>query len=42
MAKQAVGVWGIDLGQCGLKAIRLVEENGQVTATAFDLSLIHI
>src|SRR5437762_678158 len=36
MAKQPVGVWGIDLGQCGLKAIRLVEENGQVTATAFD------
>src|SRR5438477_12341907 len=36
MAKQPAGVWGIDLGQCGLKAIRLVEENGQVTATAFD------
>src|SRR5437764_4219603 len=36
MAKQPVGVWGIDLGQCGLKAVRLVEEDGQVTATAFD------
>src|SRR5215471_13004640 len=36
MAKQPVGVWGIDLGQCGLKAIRLVESDGQVTATAFD------
>src|SRR5262249_5839424 len=30
------GVWGIDLGQCGLKAIRLEENDGQVTATAFD------
>src|SRR5262249_33935230 len=36
MAKQPVGVWGIDLGQCGLKAIRLVENDGQVTVTAFD------
>ena len=36
MAKQPVGVWGIDLGQCGLKAIRLVESEGQVTVTAFD------
>jgi type IV pilus assembly protein PilM len=34
--KKAVGVWGIDLGECGLKAIRLVEEEGQVVATAFD------
>src|SRR5262252_484551 len=30
------GVWGIDLGQCGLKAIRLEEVDGEVTATAFD------
>src|SRR6516164_8716584 len=30
------GVWGIDLGQCGLKAIRLQEIDGQVVATAFD------
>jgi type IV pilus assembly protein PilM len=30
------GVWGIDLGQCALKAIRLQEIDGQVTATAFD------
>src|SRR3954471_13041154 len=36
MAKQPVGVWGIDLGQCGLKAIRLEEIDGQVSATAFD------
>src|SRR5438067_1484603 len=36
MAKQPVGVWGIDLGQCGLKAVRLVESEGQVTVTAFD------
>jgi type IV pilus assembly protein PilM len=30
------GVWGIDLGQCGLKALRLEEIDGQLTATAFD------
>ncbi len=30
------GVWGIDLGQCGLKAIRLEEIDGEITATAFD------
>src|SRR6478672_6636184 len=31
------GVWGIDLGQCALKALRLeVQEDGQVIATAFD------
>jgi type IV pilus assembly protein PilM len=30
------GVWGIDLGQCALKAIRLEEIDGQVVATAFD------
>jgi type IV pilus assembly protein PilM len=35
MAEQP-GVWGIDVGQCALKAIRLVDNDGQVTATAFD------
>jgi len=30
------GVWGIDLGQCALKAIRLEEEDGAIKATAFD------
>src|SRR5437879_8423817 len=30
------GVWGIDLGQCALKAIRLQEVDGELTATAFD------
>src|SRR5437868_5301528 len=30
------GVWGLDLGQCALKAIRLEVIDGQVTATAFD------
>lgn len=35
MATKA-GVWGIDLGQCALKAIRLEMIDGQVTATAFD------
>src|SRR5207244_6182173 len=30
------GVWGIDLGQCALKAIRLEVEDGQVRTTAFD------
>jgi type IV pilus assembly protein PilM len=33
---QKAGVWGIDLGQCALKAIRLVEEDGKIVATAFD------
>ncbi len=33
---QKAGVWGIDLGQCALKAIRLVEEDGTIVATAFD------
>jgi type IV pilus assembly protein PilM len=31
-----IGVWGIDLGQCALKAIRLQDIGGQMTATAFD------
>jgi type IV pilus assembly protein PilM len=30
------GVWGIDLGQCALKALRVENLDGQVTATAFD------
>src|SRR6516165_6531585 len=30
------GVWGIDLGQCALKAIRLEELDGAIHATAFD------
>src|SRR6266404_4988198 len=30
------GVWGIDLGQCALKALRLENIEGQWTATAFD------
>jgi type IV pilus assembly protein PilM len=33
---QKAGVWGIDLGQCALKAIRLVDEDGAIVATAFD------
>jgi type IV pilus assembly protein PilM len=36
MAAPQSGVWGIDLGQCALKAIRLELVDGQVTATAFD------
>jgi type IV pilus assembly protein PilM len=36
MPAQPPGVWGIDLGQCGLKAIRLQEIDGQLVATAFD------
>src|SRR3954462_10384624 len=36
MAMQQPGVWGIDLGQCALKAIRFEEIDGQITATAFD------
>src|SRR5436309_3771879 len=30
------GVWGIEIGQCALKALRMQEIDGQVTATAFD------
>ena len=36
MAKKQAGVWGIDLGQCGLKALRLEVIDGTITATAFD------
>ncbi|MFO0851930.1 MAG: type IV pilus assembly protein PilM [Gemmataceae bacterium] len=32
----ATGVWGIDIGQCALKALRLELIDGQPTATAFD------
>src|SRR2546421_11402618 len=31
-----IGAWGIDLGQCALKALRLEVIEGKVTATAFD------
>ena len=33
---QNPGVWGIDIGQCALKAVRLEMIEGVVTATAFD------
>jgi type IV pilus assembly protein PilM len=36
MAETQHGVWGIDLGQCALKAIRLEELDGAMVATAFD------
>jgi type IV pilus assembly protein PilM len=36
MAVHTPGVWGIDLGQCALKAIRMEVKDGQVIATAFD------
>jgi type IV pilus assembly protein PilM len=36
MSKQQQGVWGIDLGQCALKAVRLEIVGGAVAATAFD------
>lgn len=36
MAVPQPGVWGIDLGQCALKAIRLEMKDGQAVATAFD------
>lgn len=36
MAAKLPGVWGIDLGQCALKALRLENIDGTVTATAFD------
>ncbi len=31
------GVWGIDIGQCALKAVRLEMIEGKPTATAFDI-----
>jgi type IV pilus assembly protein PilM len=36
MAVPQPGVWGIDIGQCALKALRLQNIDGVVTATAFD------
>src|SRR5947209_2471431 len=36
MANEPAGVWGIDIGLCALKALRLEVIDGQVTATAFD------
>jgi len=36
MASPQPGVWGIDLGQCALKALRLQNIEGVLTATAFD------
>src|SRR5947207_5742885 len=36
MATPRPGVWGIDLGQCALKAIRLENVEGALIATAFD------
>src|SRR3954452_9183623 len=36
MAAHTPGVWGIDLGQCALKAIRMEMKDGQGVATAFD------
>lgn len=35
-SKAPKGVWGLDLGQCGLKAIRLEERDGNIVATHFD------
>src|ERR687888_429456 len=35
MANQP-GVWGIDLGQCALKALRVEAQGDQIVATAFD------
>src|SRR5712675_915138 len=36
MAVHTPGVWGIDLGQCALKAMRMEMKDGQLRATAFD------
>ncbi len=36
MAVKNKGVWGIDIGQCALKAIRLEIIDGKPTVTAFD------
>ena len=33
---KAFGVWGIEIGQCGLKALRLEKVEDRITATAFD------
>jgi len=36
MAAPQAGVWGIDLGQCALKAVRLQMQDDALTVTAFD------
>lgn len=37
MASKTQGVWGLDIGQCALKALRCtVNESGEVVAEAFD------
>jgi type IV pilus assembly protein PilM len=36
MAVKPKGVWGIDIGQCALKALRLEMIDDKPTATAFD------
>ena len=36
MAAVQSGVWGIDLGQSALKALRLEAIDGEIVATAFD------
>src|ERR1700752_4450022 len=36
MADKQLVVWGVDVGQCALKAVRLENIDGVVTATAFD------
>src|SRR5260370_31073839 len=36
MAARVPAVWGIDLGQCALKAIKLEMKDGHVEATAFE------
>src|ERR1700752_3010333 len=36
MADKQLVVWGVDVGQCALKAVRLENIDGVLTATAFD------
>lgn len=36
MPAKPTGVWGIDVGQCSFKALRLESRDGDVVATAFD------
>jgi len=31
-----IGVWGIDIGQCALKALRMEVIDGKPTATGYD------
>ncbi|MCS7168287.1 MAG: type IV pilus assembly protein PilM [Gemmatales bacterium] len=37
MPAKPTGVWGIDVGQCSFKALRLENRDGEVVATAFDI-----